>query len=104
MSLVTLKYDFLSQITAFYEDNYPEMMKNILVINGKFLHLSCCEFYVKQRFFIVLLFNYSTSLYTCQFLVENSIQEVKFSSLVNFVRLLIQIRKTTPGLCYTVSN
>lgn len=77
MSLVTLKCNFLSQITAFYEDNYPEMMKNILVINGKILHLSCCEFYVKQRFFIVLLFNYSTSLYTCQFLVENFIQEVK---------------------------
>lgn len=89
MSLVTLKYEFLSQITAFYEDNYPEMMKNILVINGKFLHLSCCEFYVKQRFFIVLLFNYSTSLTLANFLLKTSFKRsnLRFSSLVKLRKI-----------------
>lgn len=27
----------IQQITAFYEDNFPEVMKNILVIKGVFL-------------------------------------------------------------------
>lgn len=27
----------IQQITAFYEDNFPEVMKNILVIKGAFL-------------------------------------------------------------------
>ena len=35
---VVLRYmTLIQQITAFYEDNFPEVMKNILVIKGVFL-------------------------------------------------------------------
>ena len=30
-------FTLIQQITAFYEDNFPEVMKNILVIKGVFL-------------------------------------------------------------------
>ena len=31
--------NLIQQITAFYEDNFPEVMKNIIVIKGVFLIL-----------------------------------------------------------------
>lgn len=37
-AIVVLRYmTLIQQITAFYEDNFPEVMKNILVIKGVFL-------------------------------------------------------------------
>lgn len=34
------KLFFFQQITAFYEDNFPEVMKNILVVKGEIMHSS----------------------------------------------------------------
>ena len=31
---------FFQQVTAFYEDNFPEVMKNILVVKGEIMHSS----------------------------------------------------------------
>ena len=37
-AIVVLRYmTLIQQITTFYEDNFPEVMKNILVIKGVFL-------------------------------------------------------------------
>lgn len=37
---VLQKAFFSQQITAFYEDNFPEVMKNILVVKGEIMHSS----------------------------------------------------------------
>ena len=34
--LLDLYFFFIQQISAFYEDNFPEVMKNVLVIKGVF--------------------------------------------------------------------
>ena len=44
-------YLFFQQVAAFYEDNFPEVMKRILVVKGENMHhplLFCKIFLVKK--------------------------------------------------------
>ena len=62
MNICNIKNRLLSnfpQITAFYEDNYPEVMKNIFVIKGGFLVAFLSPYWTKNYFKLKIMERFS---------------------------------------------